>query len=414
MNHRLTIFYCLLLLFLFPSYKSITALHVDITVDCNGNGDYITLTEAIDALPMYCYERVVVMVKNGVYNEKIRIEQDNVTIIGESRDSTIIQYNQLREDWQKNKDYIGPAVINIHADHIILENITIKNTQPKVGPHAFTIYGTGTFIILKNCAVTSNGGDTVSLWDYKTGMYYHSDCYFEGCVDFVCPRGWCYIKNSGFYELKKTATIWHAATTDKNQKFVIKNSYFDGVEGFCLGRHHYEAQFYLINCNFSGNMADKPIWHVTYKDRPEKNRPYFFGDRYYYSNCHKTGGDYSWFADNMPVDEKQIIPEWTFDGKWNPESTLPPKVVSWQIKDSTLTLYFDELLTLRDNPVLKTRTGKTLEFISGHGREIVTFKADTPLSDKDFEQPLAIIKGEIVGNTATVTERAVSNTFSLQ
>ncbi len=89
------------------------------------------------------------------------------------------------------------------------ENLTIENNQPEVGPHAFAVYGTGTRTIIENCKVLSKGGDTVSLWNYKTGMYYHAGCTFEGSVDFVCPRGWCFIKNSKFFELKQTASIWH-------------------------------------------------------------------------------------------------------------------------------------------------------------------------------------------------------------
>ncbi|MFX0137537.1 MAG: hypothetical protein ACFFDN_28120, partial [Candidatus Hodarchaeota archaeon] len=128
--------------------------------------------------------------------------------------------------------------------------MTIENSQPEIGPHAFAIYGTPNRTIIVNCNVVSKGGDTVSLWNYKQGMYYHANCFFQGAVDFVCPRGWCYIRDSRFYEVKETATLWHAGNYHPDQKFVLVNCSFDGVKGFQLGRHHYEAQFFLLDCNF--------------------------------------------------------------------------------------------------------------------------------------------------------------------
>lgn len=393
--------------------------YYDIMVAADGSGDYTTLTEAINALPMFNYERIVIYIRNGIYNEKIRIEQNNLTLLGESRDSTIICFNQLRTDWINNKDYIGPAVINIHADDIILENLTIENTQPGIGPHAFAVYGTGTRTIIVNCNVLSKGGDTLSLWNYKNGKYYHSNCYFEGSVDFVCPRGWCYIRDSKFYELKKTAAIWHAGSADRNQKLVICNSYFDGVEGFYLGRHHYDAQFFLLNCSFSENMADIPIFRVLYEKEPERNRPKIFGDRYYYFNCHRTGGDFTWFSDNLREAEnspgiKDITPEWTFDGHWNPESKEKPHIKSFKIEDKSLILYFSELLTIRGSLTLKTHTGKVLGYETGRGRDIIKFTSEDSLAVHDFDKDVMIVNGSIAPVKATVYDRSLKKEINLK
>ncbi|UCH15715.1 MAG: hypothetical protein JSV22_07050 [Bacteroidales bacterium] len=410
------------LAFLFFPYLSISAGHpyYDIIVAADGSGDYTTITGAVNALPMFNYERIVIYIRNGIYNEKIRIEQDNVTLLGESRDSTIICFNQLRTDWINNKDHIGPAVINIHADDIILENLTVKNTQPEIGPHAFAVYGTGTRTIIVNCNVLSKGGDTLSLWNYKNGKYYHSKCYFEGSVDFVCPRGWCYIGDSKFYELKKTAAIWHAGSADRNQRLVISNSYFDGVEGFNLGRHHYDAQFFLLNCSFSENMADIPIFRVLYENEPERNRPKIFGDRYYYYNCHRAGGDYEWFSDNLNKKEdftnpciEDITAEWTFDGLWNPESKEKPCISSFKIDDKSLILNFNEPLTIRGNLTLKTHTGKILEYSTGRGRNIIIFTSEDSLTMQDFNRNVMIIDGAIAPVKATVYDRTLKEEINL-
>ena len=404
------------LLFIFFSFNIFAQSSRVIIVDASGKGDYKTITEAVEALPMFNYQRTVIKIMNGIYNEKFKIDQDNISIIGESKDSTIIQFDQLREDWNKNKDEIGPAVINLNGDDIIIKNLTVKNTQPEIGPHAFVIYGKGTRTIILNCNLISKGADTVSLWDYKTGMYYHADCYFEGAVDFVCPRGWCFIKKSKFYEVKKTAALWHAGGYNINQKFVIKDSYIDGIKDFNLGRHHYEAQFYLLNCTFSENMSDKKIFRVTYEDTT-RNRPFNWGERYYFYNCRREGGNYEWMKDNLNTaadspELNDITPAWTFDYKWNPESEEGPGIIKHVLAGKSLKLYFDEIVTVLDNPVLVSSTGTELKYYSGAGSDSLVFISDKKFSETDLKN-LTVKNGKLVGTVASVNEREADLTIEL-
>ena len=383
-----------------------------IVVAKDGSGDFTTLTQAISSLPMFNYQRVVIFIKNGVYNEKVRITQDYVTLEGESRDSTIIEYDQLRTDWISHKDAIGPAVINIHADDVVLKNLTVENTQPQIGPHAFAVYDNGTRTIFLNCNLLSNGGDTVSPWNYKTGMYYFSNCTFRGSVDCVCPRGWCFIDHSRFDELKKGSTaIWHAGGFNINQKFVIENSTFDGVKGFELGRHHYEAQFYLLNCTFSKNMADTPIYRVTYKDST-KDRPFNWGERDYYYNCHRDGGNYSWFSNNLKSaagspSHASITPAWTFDNRWNPVSTKGPTVVKFEVEESRLLLFFKEPITVTGTPVLVSKNGSQFTYVDGAGSSTLRFESPSRISQGDLAGLTLGQGGKLFGTVASVQRRDV-------
>jgi pectinesterase len=161
-------------------------------------------------------------------------------------------------------------------------------------------------------------------------------------------------------------------------------------------------------------MIDRPIFYYHYPNEPEKNRPYFYGNRYYFFNCHRTGGDFAWHADNLALWPQGLNPDdvdatWTFDGKWDPESTKAPEAVKFEIQnDSLLVLFFNELLCVRHKPVLQTYTGKKLTYREGQGRDILSFKCDQPVLEKDLESPVLIISGEILGNTATLSERKIS------
>lgn len=384
----------------------------DFCVDQNGHGDFETVTEALQSLPMFNYERVTIFIKNGVYTEKIRIDCDYVTLRGENRAETIICYAQLRSDWEKNKDSIGPAVINIHSDDVILENLTIENTQPEIGPHAFTIYGTGTRTIIQQCNVYSRGGDTVALWNYKEGKYYLADCSISGAVDFVCPRGWCFMRDCQLYGHKKTAALWHAGGYCRDQKFVIVNTKFDGVPGFRLGRHHYEAQFYLVNCQFSEALSDVPVDYVSYPDAPEHNRPFNWGKRTYFYNCHREGGDFAWFADNLheadgSPETGEITAVWTFAGDWDPESPSGPAIRYYDFDENSVIFQFNEIVSVSGKPVLMTVTGKSLHYHSGGGSDTIRFDSTEPLVGRDFEQPLQVSAGQLFGTVASLEPRPV-------
>jgi len=380
-----------------------------ITVAADGSGDFKTITEAVHSLPAFNYQRTTIFIKNGIYNEKIRIEKDYITLKGEDKEKTVISFSQLRSDWDAKKDSIGPAVINIYADDFIMENITVENTQPEIGPHAFAVLGFGTRTIILNCILKSRGADTVSLWNNKNGMYYHSNCYFEGAVDFVCPRGWCFIKDSRFYEIKKTAAIWHAGGDDIKQKFVIVNSSFDGIEGWELGRHHYEAQFFLINCTFSFSMSEKPIYRVTYPKEPERDKPFNWGQRYYFYNCIKQGESFGWIADNLSTAEgspkaEDIIPSWVFENKWDPETKTGAKIVNYTINNNSLILFFNEKLTISGIPVIRSDNGTEFTYHSGGGSDTIRLTAERNITKQDISG-LRIIKGKITGVIAAVSER---------
>ena len=384
-------------------------------VAADGTGDFATVAEAVRSLPPG-EDRKVIFIKNGVYTEKIRLTRSNVTLRGESREGTILQFNQKSDDFTKNPDSIGRAVINIEADDIIIEGMTIVNTNPEIGPHAFTILGRGTRTVILNCNVWSKGADTVSLWNKEEGMYYHADCDFRGSVDFVCPRGWCFIRDSKFYEERRSAAIWHDGSFAEDQKFVIRNSQFDGVDSFYLGRHHWDAQFYLIDCTFSARMNENPIFRKTYPEEPARDRPFNWGPRYYFYNCHKTGGDYAWHADNLSTADptlkpESITPEWTFAGKWDPEAQNQPQINGHDIEGHNLTLTFSEPVSAFGRPVLKGKRGRKFTYRSGSGGLTLTFTANKPFTEADLNNLKMIGKERIVASAASAVERPVRLSF---
>jgi len=319
-----TWFFFLLIIF---SHNNIFAISADIIVSKDGSGNFMTIQEALNSIPENEDKQFIIYIKNGIYYEKLFIEKNNIALIGENRDSVKIIFAELRKNWKvDHPDDYGSAVINIKEDvtDLFLKNLTVHNNYGSLygdNDHQFAIRGGGNKIIIVDCNIIADGGDTLSLWNSESGMYYHKNCYFEGYVDFVCPRGWCYITDSKFFGHNINAAIWHDGSKNKDQKFVIRNSSFYGITGFGLGRFHRDAQFFLIDCTFSSNMADKKI----YFKQSDPPRTLQWGmDRIYFYNCHGEKVDYPWHANNLELAEgnpsaEDITPKWVFKDNWDPE-----------------------------------------------------------------------------------------------
>ncbi|MFV0290123.1 MAG: pectinesterase family protein [Mangrovibacterium sp.] len=301
-----------------------------IVVDKLGNGNFTSINAAINSLPEINIVPTTILIKKGTYEEKVLINRDHVNLIGESRSETKIMFNQLKKDWQEKKDYEGAAVLNITGDDVVIKNLTLQNTMPKVGPTAYVIYSTGTQNIFFNCDILNNGANTVCLMDYKNGRYFLKDCRIEGTVDFLKAMGWCYVENCSFYQREAISSIWHARVGNFDQKMVIKNSSFDGVEHFFLGRSHYDALFFIVGCNFSKNLANKEFYRKTYEEDVEKARNYpdEFGCNYYFSENKQTKTNYKWLKESnlkeyrKKLKAKNLNASFVFGNNWNPERVL--------------------------------------------------------------------------------------------
>lgn len=310
-----------------------------IIVAADGSGDFKTLQGAINSLTDASSEPRIIRIQNGIYREKIYLGKNNIIIEGESRDKTIITAAISRDEWRcSHADDWGVATINIGGNDITLKNLTLINSygfdwkEEKTIPcpsdtttRQKKLTKTGHQMALRtlnatrmkaiNCHFRAYGGDTVSPWNVEDGMWYFKDCIMEGGVDFYCPRGWAWAENCEFISHIGVAAIWHDGSKHEDSKTVLKNCRFKGYDNFLLGRYHRDAQFFLIDCEFAGNMRDSAIYRV-----PTSNI-ILWGHRVYYYNCHREGGsDFSWHADRLPpgVSVNDITVNWVFRNKWNP------------------------------------------------------------------------------------------------
>ncbi|NOU95161.1 pectin esterase [Paenibacillus sp. LMG 31456] len=159
-----------------------------LTVALDGSGDFISVQAAIDAIRVHWQEDTRILIKNGVYHEKIIIPDNKTRIwlVGESREGTILSNNEFARIVGADGEEIGTfltPVLTMAGDDCRLENLTVQNTAgygPEIG-QALALYVAGDRITVRNVSLFGNQ-DT--LYTCKGRNYFHG-CYIEGHVDFI-------------------------------------------------------------------------------------------------------------------------------------------------------------------------------------------------------------------------------------
>ena len=366
----------------------------DILVAQDGSGDFTSVQQAVQSVPRGKRERTVIFIKNGVYHERVQIGAACVTLRGESREGTRIEFGPPgNPDDHSERSVPNIVTLNINGDDCVLQNLTVKNTQGVIGPHEVAIFGRADRTVIEDADVLSMGADTLSLWA-NNGRYYHARLKISGSVDFICPHGWCYMTDCSIYQenTKADASIWNDGSLNRDMKLVLRDCRFDGpAEGWMLGRHHHDGQFYLIDCRFSKGMRDEPIYRVTYPLRGSAPSPNDalqnkrldatnrWGERAYYYNSHREGGDYAWIKDNLASAEGhptpgQVTALWTFAGQWDPESKAGPSIKKVEPAADQIAVSFSEVVTVKGAPVLTLAGGGTAAYVSGSGSATLVFQ----------------------------------------
>lgn len=111
-------------------------LKVDVTVAQDGTGDFVTVTDAVNAAPENSGQRFVIYVKRGVYNENVEIKKNkwNLMLVGDEASATIISGNRSFVDgWTTFRTAtFGEASLSQYR----LSN-QAKNEYGRRAPHAY-------------------------------------------------------------------------------------------------------------------------------------------------------------------------------------------------------------------------------------------------------------------------------------
>ena len=227
--------------FAFATYSPAKTRTLEVAKD--GTGDLTTVQEAFDLVPVNGTSTTIIYIKNGVYKEKLKLAAGKINVIirGESRDKTILTYDDYSG---KPGTTIGTSTsetLSIQANDVTVQNITIQNTATQA--QAVAVNVTGDRIIFQKCNILGYQ-DTYYTWN--SGRIYNKDCFIEGTVDFIFGSGVAVFDNCIINEKRNGGTLTAAATYDylkfgyvfMNCKITTDPVGYDGnpINTFLLGR----------------------------------------------------------------------------------------------------------------------------------------------------------------------------------
>jgi len=162
-----------------PDYQT------EFTVAQDGSGDFTSIQAALDASKSFPYERITIRIKNGVYHEKVLVPAWNpkISLIGESRDSTIITYDDYFKKIHRGRNStFFTATLRVDGNDFRAENLTIENSAGPVG-QALALHVEADRCTVVNCRILGNQ-DTVYLAGEGARAYF-KECHIEGTTDFI-------------------------------------------------------------------------------------------------------------------------------------------------------------------------------------------------------------------------------------
>ncbi len=248
-----------------------------LTVAQDGSGDFTKIQDAVYATPSFPYQKVTIFIKNGTYNEKVRIPEwnNNLILLGESKENTIITFddNFSKINLGRNSTFYTSTLL-VEADDFSASNLTIKNASGDKG-QAIALSVTGNRVKITNCNILGNQ-DTLYL-SGKNAKQYFKDCYIEGTTDFIFGGATALFENCTIHSIKSSYLT--AASTPEGipYGFVFKNCKLTAepsANAVYLGRPwRIYAKTVFINCEL-GKQIKPEGWENWSKPDAEKNSFY--------------------------------------------------------------------------------------------------------------------------------------------
>lgn len=274
------------------------------------DGEFKTIQQAVDAAK----SGDVIYIKNDVYKERVEITKPGITIIGESAEDTVLDFNyyarMIMPDGIKRGTFRSYTML-VNTDNFTCKNMTIKNSAgfgSEVG-QAIAVYAEGNNILFENCRLIGHQ-DTLFTGplpeqEYEKGGFrgptefapriqgkqLYRKCFISGEVDFIFGSAEAYFDGCEIFSYncnKEINGYVTAASTyeGKETGYVFYNCRLTSdcpENSVYLGRPWRDfAKTVYINCEFGKHICDEGF-HDWNKENARDNAFYAV------FNCTKNG-----------------------------------------------------------------------------------------------------------------------------
>jgi pectin methylesterase-like acyl-CoA thioesterase len=193
----------------------------DAVVAADGSGDYTTVQAAIDAAPTGRTSPWLIFLKNGTYNELVRVPETKpfINLIGQDKTKTIVSFaiccssGPTDSGWDYNKGIWGMsdcAVVVVSAHDFYAENISFINSYGvkfQNGPMALAMRSNNDRFAFNNCNFRSFQDTWYTTSKSASDRHYANNCYIEGAVDYIYGGGDVLFDKCTMYNMRSGAIV---------------------------------------------------------------------------------------------------------------------------------------------------------------------------------------------------------------
>ncbi|HNW51176.1 MAG TPA: pectinesterase family protein [Prolixibacteraceae bacterium] len=276
----------------------------------DGCGDFVTIQQAIDASKAFPPQRITIFIKNGVYNEKVKVHSwnNNLSLIGESADSTLITWNDYFDkiNLGRNSTFYTYTLM-VEGNDFMAKNLTIENSAGPVG-QAVALHVDADRCVFRHIRILGNQ-DAL----YAAGMncrQYYKDCYIEGTTDFIFGAATALFDNCTIHS--KSNSYITAASTPEGTPFGYvfrhcKLTASNEVDSVYLGRPWRKfAKTVFIECELGSHIL--PESWAAWSNADDKQTTYY-AEYQNYGPGSNTDKRIGWSQQLTTKEAKQYTPE---------------------------------------------------------------------------------------------------------
>ena len=219
-----------------------------IVIARDGSGDFTSIQAAVDSVPGGARAPEILLIRPGVYAERVVVNKDNLRLVGQSRRDTVITHSACAKDPFPDGTPRGTFLsftLLVTGDNVSVENLTVRNDAGDgrdVG-QAVAVYAAGDRGAWRHCDLIAHQdtlfcGPTmpVVLEDIAPrksramcventceppatrARQYFEDCLIRGDVDFIFGSYRCWFESCTLF-MNARGGWYTAANTPREQPF---------------------------------------------------------------------------------------------------------------------------------------------------------------------------------------------------
>ena len=212
----------------------------------DGSGDFTSIQQAIDAIPGGGRAPTILLLRMDEYRERVVVNKDNVRIVGEARDRTVITAKGCAKDLDadgKERGTFLSATFMVTGHNVEVENLTIRNDagDGSVVGQAVAVYAAGDRGVWRNVRMIAHQdtlfcgplmkkvADFIAPRQGRAEMVesvgdspltfsrqYFEDCYIQGDIDFIFGPYRCWFERCILF-MNARGGFYTAANTPEEQ-----------------------------------------------------------------------------------------------------------------------------------------------------------------------------------------------------